>query len=468
MESASCAGAERLPTRGAKCASSAVWERQFGGESAPVRHVKPASSAEGGGYAPQVVNGASAQYENSPVARKKWRGRSIVSLILFLLATVLAPVAVVGHWGHETLTDTERYMATVGPIGASPEVQQAVGDAVTNAVIAQVDTEALVGGFLGQLIPNEQLAGALSGPLSSGINQVIAGAVQRFMSSDAFQTAWLTLNEAAQRSLIYALEGEPDGVVRIQGPDLVLDISSLLVVVQDALVNQGIDAAANITIPDNEREIVLMSSPAFEQLRTIWGFTSPLLGFILFITAALFTLSVLLATRRARTTVAVGVVVFLVGVSLQLGLAFAESSFTNAFAGSIFEAASVVFFSTFLAYLLEGLVSMMVLGVVLVLIGWFSGRTDSAVRLRAAFVRGFADMGSRLPEGLGVIGRPMRDYAPFIRWGLLFLWVIFVFTQGGFALGSTLGYTSLFLGLLTIAEILMHTPQDRELEIRTG
>ena len=211
-----------------------------------------------------------------------------------------------------------------------------------------------------------------------------------------------------------------------------------------------------------------MSSPAFEQLRTIWGFTSPLLGFILFITAALFTLSVLLATRRARTTVAVGVVVFLVGVGLQLGLSVAESSFTNAFSGTIFEAASVVFFSTFLAYLLEGLVSMMVLGVVLVLIGWFSGRTDSAVRLRAAFVRGFADMGSRLPEGLGAIGRPMRDYAPFIRWGLLFLWVIFVFTQGGFALGSTLGYTSLFLGLLTIAEILMHTPQDRELEIRTG
>ena len=203
-----------------------------------------------------MVNGASAQYENSPVARKKWRGRSIISLILFLLATVLAPVAVIGHWGHETLTDTERYMATVGPIGASPEVQQAVGTAVTDAVIEQVDTEALVGGFLGQLIPNEQLAGALSGPLSSGINQVIAGAVQRFMSSDAFQTAWLTLNEAAQRSLIYALEGEPDGVVRIQGPDLVLDISSLLVVVQDALVNQGIDAAANVTLPYNERQIV--------------------------------------------------------------------------------------------------------------------------------------------------------------------------------------------------------------------
>jgi len=413
-----------------------------------------------------VVTGASAQYETSPVARKKWRGRSIVSLLLFVLATLLTPLAVVGHWGHTTITDTEAYLETVGPLAADPEVQAAIGAVVTDAVIQQVDAKELVGGFLTDLLPNDQLAEALAGPLSSGVNQVIAGAVERFLTSDAFQTAWFALNTAAQRSLIAALEGDPEGVVQIQGPDVVLDISSLLEVVQKALVDQGIDVAAKVTVPEVDKQIVVMSSPAFEQLRTIWAFTNPLLSFILLLVALLFTVSVLLATRRARTTVAVGVVVFVLGMALQLSLAWAESQFTNAFSGTIFEAASIVFFQSFLTNLLEGLVSMILLGVILVIVGWFAGRTDSALRTRAALVRGYADMASRLPAWASTIGRPMRDYAPFVRWGILFLWVIAVFTAAGFHFESTLGWTALFLGLLTIAEILMYTPDDRVLEIR--
>jgi hypothetical protein len=400
------------------------------------------------------------------VARKKWRGRSIVSLLLFVLATLLTPLAVVGHWGHTTITDTEAYLETVGPLAADPEVQAAIGAVVTDAVIQQVDAKELVGGFLTDLLPNDQLAEALAGPLSSGVNQVIAGAVERFLTSDAFQTAWFALNTAAQRSLIAALEGDPEGVVQIQGPDVVLDISSLLEVVQKALVDQGIDVAAKVTVPEVDKQIVVMSSPAFEQLRTIWAFTNPLLSFILLLVALLFTVSVLLATRRARTTVAVGVVVFVLGMALQLSLAWAESQFTNAFSGTIFEAASIVFFQSFLTNLLEGLVSMILLGVILVIVGWFAGRTDSALRTRAALVRGYADMASRLPAWASTIGRPMRDYAPFVRWGILFLWVIAVFTAAGFHFESTLGWTALFLGLLTIAEILMYTPDDRVLEIR--
>jgi hypothetical protein len=413
-----------------------------------------------------MVTGASSQYVTSPVARKKWRGRSIVSLLLFVLATLLAPAAVIGHWGHTTITDTEAYLETVGPLAEDPEVQAAIGAVVTDAVIAQVDAKELVGGFLTELLPNDKLAAALTGPLSSGVNQVIAGAVQKFMTSDAFQTAWYALNKAAQRGLVAALNGEPDNVIRVEGPDVVLDISSLLVTIQQSLVDQGIDVAAKVTVPELNAQVVVMSSPAFEQLRTIWAFANPLLGLILLIVAALFTISVLLATRRARTTVAVGIAVFAVAGAMQLSLSWAEAQFENAFLGTIFEAASIAFFQIFLAYLIEGLFSMMLLGVILVIVGWFAGRSDSALRTRAALVRGYADMASRLPEWVASVGRPMRDYAPFIRWGLLFLWVIAVFMSAGFAFGSTVGWTALFLGLLTIAEILMYTPDDRVLEIR--
>ena len=412
-----------------------------------------------------MSNGASATYVTSPVARKKWRARSVVSLVIFLVATLLLPVAVIAHWGHRTVVDTERYLATVTPLAESPEVQQAIADTVTEAVISQVNTDEVVGGVLGAIIPNEQLAGLIAGPLTTGVNSLIGEAVDRFVASELFQDAWVALNKTAQQGLILALEGDPSGVVQIKGDSLVLDISSVLVVVQESLVDQGISIAANVTIPDTDRQIVLMSSPAFEQLRTIWAFASPALSFIILLVALLFTLSVLLATRRARTAVAVGVVAIVWGLVLQFALAAAETEFTNAFAGTFFEQASVVLYGTFLAYLLEGIASLIILGIALIAVGWFAGRTTSAERARAAMVRGFFDLGSRLPESIARIGQPLRDYAPFVRWGLLFLWVIVVFYATDFQQGVAFAWTLLFAGVYTALEIVMHAPDDRPVEV---
>lgn len=413
-----------------------------------------------------MSNGASATYVSSPVARKKWRARSVVSLIIFIVATLMLPVAVVGHWGHRTVVDTERYLETVTPLAQSPEVQQAIADTVTDAVISQVNTDEVVEGVLGAIIPNDQLAGLIAGPLTSGVNGLIGEAVNRFVASDLFQNAWVELNKAAQQGLIMALEGDPSGVIQIKGPDVVLDISSLLVVVQEALVNQGISVAANVTIPDTDRQIVLMSSPAFDQLRTIWAFASPALGFILLLVALMFAVSVLLSTRRARTTVAVGVVALISGIVLQYALAAAETEFTNAFKGTFFEQASITLYGTFLSYLLEGIASLIIFAVALVIIGWFAGRTSSAERARSAMVRGLNDLGSRLPESFAKVGQPLRDYAPFVRWGLLFLWIIMVFNVTDFEQGAAFAWTLLFAGFFTALEILMHVPGDRPVELR--
>jgi hypothetical protein len=323
-----------------------------------------------------------------------------------------------------------------------------------------------VGGFLTNLLPNDELAATLTGPLSAGVNQVIGGAVRLVMSTDAFQTAWNVLNTAAQRSLIAALEGDPKGVVQVKGPNLVLDISSLLEEIQKALVDQGIGVAAKVKIPESDSDIVLMSAPAFEQLRTIWAFTSPLLSFILLIVAIFFTVSVLLALRRARTTAAVGIAIFVIGGAMWLSLPWVESRFTNAFIGTNFEAASIAFFQALLANLIEGLFTMMLLGVFLVIVGWFVGRTKSGLSARDSLIRGLADIASRLPEWGASIGRPLRDHASAVRWGLLFVWLIAVFTAAQFHLVSTLGWTALFLGLLTVVEILMLASDDHLLEIR--
>ncbi len=91
----------------------------------------------------RMSNGASATYAQSPVTRKKWRARSYVSLVLFIVATLLTPIAVIGHWGHETIANPEQYINTVGPLAENPEIQQAVADTVSDAIIEKVDTSRL-------------------------------------------------------------------------------------------------------------------------------------------------------------------------------------------------------------------------------------------------------------------------------------------------------------------------------------
>ncbi len=412
------------------------------------------------------TNGASATYVQSPVTRKRWRARSYVSLALFIVATLLTPIAVIGHWGHQTIANPEQYISTVAPLAEDPEIQQAVADVVSEAIIEQVDTGNLASGLLGAFIPNERLSDLLSGPIKVGIDGLIRGGVDRFVTSSAFQEAWVKINEAAQRGFIAALSGDPSGPVQFEGDDLVLNISSLLQEVQTALVDEGIDIAGSVTIPDSDAQVVLLDSPALAQARAIYGLASPILSVILLLTAALFTLSVLLATRRARTTVAVGITVMAWSLALNYGLGVAEESFVDAFQDTLFEQAATAFYNQLLVYLLLAVQGLLLLGAVIIVLGWFCGNTRAAVSVRGAIDSGLAEVGQRLPTSLATVGRPLREYAPFVRWGLLTIWLIAVFAFGAVTFERTLGWTALLVGVLTLAQILMYAPDESAPEHR--
>ena len=407
-----------------------------------------------------MSNGASATYAQSPVTRKKWRARSYISLIVFIVATLLTPIAVIGHWGHQTIANPQQYIDTVGPLAENPEIQQAVADTVSSAIIEQVDTSQLASGLLGAIIPNERLSDLLSGPIKAGIDGLIRTGVDKFVTSNAFQEAWVRINEAAQKGFIAALTGDPTGPVQFEGDQLVLNISSLLQEVQTSLVDEGIEVAGLVTIPDSDAQVVLLDSPALAQARAIYGLASPFLSVILLLTAAMFTLSVLLATRRARTTVAVGITVAAWSVVLNFALGRAESGVSNAFKGTLFEGAATAFYNQLLTYLLLAVQGLLALGIVVIVVGWFCGSTQLALNVRGSIDKGLVEIGQRLPQGLSVIGRPMREYAPFVRWGLLVVWLIAVFGLGTVTLERTLGWTALIIGILTLAQIVMHAPHD--------
>ena len=140
---------------------------------------------------------------------------------------------------------------------------------------------------------------------------------------------WIELNTAAQKGVVLILEGKDGGVVRLDGDNLVLDTSVALQAIQQKLVDSGITAAANITIPDSDRQIVLANTPGLAQIQTIYGLTSPILQWLPLIIALMLGGAILLARRRARTTVAAGIVLLVSGVVILFGLAAGQEAFTN-------------------------------------------------------------------------------------------------------------------------------------------
>ncbi|MCH9830960.1 MAG: hypothetical protein K0U31_05095 [Actinomycetia bacterium] len=399
-----------------------------------------------------MSNGATEQYQRSPVTRDRVRPRTIFSIIVFVLATVLTPLSVAGHWAHSTIVDAERYIETIGPIGASPEVQSVFAEVVTDAIVEQVNTESLVGDFLGGILPGNEITDRLAGPIATGINGLIGTAVDTFVTSDAFTRAWLELNKAAQKGFIAILQKEPSGPIELQGDDVVLNLDSVIALAQEKLVESGISFAANITVPATDKQFVLMSAPALAQARTFYAFSAPILSWVMVLIAAMFILAILLARRRARTTVAAGIAVIGSAFALYAATVLGEGVVTNQFKGSIFEDSAVVVYQTFLVYLVSGLQALMALGIILVLGGWLAGRTNSAHYVRGHFTRGLNEIADRTGWDTGSRFAP---YAPIIRWAVVVIWLA-VLLSGNY-LGSFSGilFTLFMAGIWTGLEILI-------------
>jgi len=349
----------------------------------------------------------------TPTKQRKFAARSIAALLVFIIALMITPVALVGHWGHRTLMDTTRYLETVGPLAADPTVQEAISTAVTGAITSQINTDELVGGLLGNIVKNPTIKDKLSGPIAAGINGLIGQAVTSFVASDAFQKLWLTLNTGIQKSILLILEGKDGGPVSLQGDNVVLDVSSLITAVQQNLVDRGVSVAANIPIPEIDKQIVLFNSPALAQIRTLYAFTSPILQWFPLLLAALFALAVWLARRKGRMVLAVGIGLVVMTGATRLLLDYMQTIFTDQLQGTILAPASTAFWDTFFKYLILGIRSMIVLGIIIAVAGWLGSRVGAASKLRRWLAGGLEQLGADIPSS--GIARALSSHADLWR-----------------------------------------------------
>jgi len=388
---------------------------------------------------------------------KQWGVRSIAAVLIFVIAAALTPLAMLGNWGHATVVNSEQFLATVGPLAESPQVQAAVSEAVSAAIVKQVDTTSIVGDFLGGLLNNDQLSASLSAPIAAGVNKLIGEIVQGFIASDAFQKVWVTLAGATQKSVVAILQGGNEGPIQMKGDQLVLDISDLLTAVQSQLVAQGVSLADKVTVPASDRQIVLFEAPVVAQLQFVYSLTSPILQWFPLLMAILFGLAITLARRRPRMVLAVGIALVVTGGLTTWALGVGKTFFVDQLAGTVFGGASGVFWDTLLNYLMTGLQGLMIFGVVVAIAGWFAGSSRPAKNVRAHMVAGLTELGSNLPEnGLSTF---LRERADTVRWVITAVTVFILVVGSVMSLTHMIWVLLLAGGLFTLLQVLIGSKQ---------
>ena len=344
-------------------------------------------------------------HEDPPPVRPS-RGRAVAAVLCLVLAGLLTTPAAVAYWGQRTLNDTQRYVDTVQPLVNSPEVQDVIATTVTDAIQKQVDVESIINNVFSGVITDRPRLQQLVGPLSAAINGLIERQVREFIASDAFEDIWVRANTRAQQVLQRLLEGDETGAVSLQGDEVVLDVAEVIDQVKQRLVDRGLTFVENVPIPNSDRQIVLVEAPQLKQLRTIYAFGNPVAKWAFPIVGLLYLLSLVLARRKARMTVAVGAVVAANALLLAITLSVGRQLFQNELSGTPFGPASKVFYETLLAYLERGQTVLFWLGMVIVVVGWYVGSNRYGTAVRGGVTGALEGIGAALPgEQVAVAGR---------------------------------------------------------------
>ncbi|MCX4428036.1 hypothetical protein [Streptomyces mirabilis] len=370
----------------------------------------------------------------SRAARHHWL-RSTGSVLLILLASLLSLLAVVAVWANNIVRDTDRYVATVGPLASDPDVQKAVTNRVTTAVLAQIDVDALVKDLeraaseKGAPPRAAKLLGDLSGPITSGLKSLVGDTVQRVVSSKAFDTVWVDANRRAHSALDKALTGNATGAVSAKNGQVTIDVAPIVAQVKDRLVSAGFKPAARI--PAVHTDFVVFASKDIGKIKTYLRVLDIIGGWLPVIAVLIAAAGVYLATDRRRALIGAAFGVFAAMVVLGIVLAVARAVYLDHLPVGTSEDAAATVFDSLVRFLRAGVRAVGALALVTAAGAFLIGPSRIAVLIRTGCRRGVGalrDVAVSAGLPLGPVGRFVHRFKRWIGAAILAVAAIVLFT----------------------------------------
>lgn len=370
-----------------------------------------------------------------PHAARHHRFRSTGAVLLILFAALLSMLSVVAVWANSIVRDTDRYVATVGPLASDPDVQKAVTNRVTNVVLAQIDVNALVKQLQDAAsekgVPPKaaQLVGNLKAPITNGLKQLVSGTVERVVSSSAFETVWIGANRSIHSALDNALTGSNNGAVALKDGEVAIDVGPLVAKVKDRLVAAGLGAAAKI--PDVHTDFVVFQSKDIGKVKTylrvlqIMGVWLPVIA-LLVAAAGVYT-----AFNRRHALIGAALAVFAAMLFLGITLTVFRDIYLDHLPPGGSPAAAGAVYDALIKFLRAGVRALGAVALITAIGAFLSGPSRIAVLVRQSCRRSIGALRDVATSGglrLGAVGRFVHRFKRWIGAAILVIAAIVLFT----------------------------------------
>jgi hypothetical protein len=270
-----------------------------------------------------------AKAESAKHRRDRWRRvRSISVGLMVFLAILCLVVGAVGVWVQQTVFNTDRYVALVGPMASDPQVQEALATYTTDQIFNALDLQTRL---------EDALPGPLDvvvGPVTNAARNYVNDAARTFFASQQFQDLWVQINTVAHEKVVALLKGNYDqlpnvtitgGEVRLNTIPVITEVLRQLAQSAAGLVGlnvtipqisaneipeaakEKLSQALGISLPEDFGQITIMQQSKLNQVQNAIKWFDRLLYALIGLAVILIVLAIVFSLHRRRTLIELGI-----------------------------------------------------------------------------------------------------------------------------------------------------------------
>ena len=353
--------------------------------------------------------------------RRHFSWRTPVSIVLIVLGCILAPVAVLGVWAGNEVSDTGRWVATVEPLIHNPAIQNVLTDRITSEITSQLNLNATINQASAQLNSKglTRISSLLTtfGPqITSAVTGFIHSTVHTVITSQAVAKIWVQVNTAAHQAVVKVLSGQGNGAISTSNGQIVLNLGPFITVVKQDLIQHGFSLASNI--PPVSPTVALFQAKDLGKAQAGYRLITTLKIVLPILALVLIAAGVYVARGRRRALIGAGLGLAASMLVLAIGLLIARSIYLNSVPPSVLPGdAAAAAFDAMVYFIKVGLRVVLAVGLVVAIGAFVTGPSHTAIQIRSGLKSGL-DWVRSFGERRGVSTGPVGEWTYLHRRGL--------------------------------------------------
>ena len=400
--------------------------------------------------------------------RRHFSWRATFAIVLIVLGCVIAPVAVLGVWAGNEVSNTGRWVATVEPLIHDPAIQNVLTDKITKEITSQLNLTSVINQASTQLNSKglTRISSLLTtfGPqITSAVNGFIQSTVHTVITSQAVANIWVQVNTIAHQAIVKVLSGQGGGALSLtSNGEIVLNLGPIVAQVKQDLLAHGFSLASNI--PAVSPTLALFQAKDLGKAQAGYRLITTLKIVLPILVLVLLGAGVWVARGRRRALVGAGLGLAASMLVLAIGLLIARSIYLSSVPSSVLPAdAAAAAFDAMVHFIKEGLRAVLALGLVVAIGAYFTGPSRAAIATRSGIKSGIEwirHYGERRGVSTGPVGEWTYLHRNILRIGAVALFAIILVFWGEPTALLVIVLVILLLVVLGLIELIGRPPAE--------